>query len=92
MRLKPYLKKNKVFFFYINDYDRNVSLGYGENIKVTKLTKAQKNLLNNFFETLNNTKPYIENFKKVSEHTEAQAKLYLDSESVSYTHLTLPTT
>lgn len=76
MKIKPYFKKNNDLMFYINDYERNISLGYGETIYSTKLTKGQKSLLSKFFEALKNSTPDVENFKKIKEHTEAKAKLH----------------
>lgn len=67
--------------FYINDYDKNINLGYGDNIYTSKLTKGQKTLLSIFYETIRAAEPEIKDFKKKEEHKELSAKLYNDLEA-----------
>jgi hypothetical protein len=54
LTINPYKKKNGEFMIYLNDHERKVSLGIGERVYTTKLTKGQKNLLNRYDEALHN--------------------------------------
>lgn len=75
--IKTYEKKSGELMFYINDTNSRVSLGYGEKILSTKLTKGQKNLLDKFFEAFKACPAVIENFKEIEAHNEKQADLHL---------------
>lgn len=76
--IKSYEKKNGELMFYINDTDKGVSLGYGEKILTTKLTKGQKNLLDKFFKAVKTCNATIEDFKEIDPHSEKQSTLHLD--------------
>lgn len=75
MTLKPYVKKNGDLMFYINDYAKRVSVGFGDTILKTKLTAGQKKLLDKFFEKMHHLEPIIKDFTEKEAHKEPCKKL-----------------
>jgi hypothetical protein len=82
LTINPYKKKNGEFIIYLNDHERKVSLGIGERVYTTKLTKGQKNLLNRYDEALQNYEKIqtdIPTEKIYDEHTEYKINLEFDT-------------
>lgn len=77
LKVSPYKKKNGDVMLYVNDYSKKVSVGISDRVYSTKLTKAQKNVLGEFFEKLNDSAPIIKDFHEVESHSEQ--KFVLDS-------------
>ncbi len=75
MILKPYVKKNGDLMFYINDYAKNVSIGFGDKIVKSRFTNGQKKLFDKFFEKLYHLEPIIKDFTEKEEHKEACKRL-----------------
>ncbi len=83
LTIKPYKKKNGEFMIYLNDHERKVSLGIGDRVYTTKLTKGQKNLLNRYHEALENyeqIKTDISLEKIYDDHMEYKINLAFDTQ------------
>lgn len=82
LTINPYKKKNDEFMIYLNDHQRKVSLGIGERVHTSKLTKGQKNLLNRYHEALQNYEEIqtdISTEKIYDDHTEYKINLAFDT-------------
>lgn len=77
LKVSPYKKKNGDVMLYVNDYSKKVSVGISDRVYSTKLTKAQKNVLGEFFEKLNDSAPIIKDFHEVESHSEQKFVLDL---------------
>lgn len=74
-RIAPYKRKSDgSWMLYVNNYERNVSLGIAERVYTSKLTKGQSNLLNSFLKSIENAEPLCD-FKPIKEHKEPKASL-----------------
>lgn len=78
MKINLYKKNNGEMMIYLNDYAKNVSLGVGERVFTSKITKGQKGLLNRFFQGLKELEPTIKDFKECEAHAEPKADLAFD--------------
>lgn len=79
IKINPYLrKKDGGLMFYINNTQNRVSLGVGEKLLTSKLTKGQKKLWSEFLAKLKTTRPELENFQELETHGEAWNRLDFD--------------
>ncbi|PZT47554.1 hypothetical protein B6S12_08560 [Helicobacter valdiviensis] len=68
---KVYQKKNGELMFYINSINEQgarVSVGFGDKIYTSKMTTAQKRLLEEWFKKLESLEATISDFKELETH------------------------